>query len=170
MSITNIAVFGVYGTPEIAEAAVCHLFTRGFTDSAISFLFQDSESTRGIAFEKSGQSPQGTATAGGILGGTLGLVAGMAAFAIPGVGSLIAAGPIIATLAGAGVGGAAGGIVGALIGAGIPEFEAKGYEGAVKDGATLLSVHCDTPDQANRAKTALEDSGARDIALTDAAV
>jgi hypothetical protein len=94
----------------------------------------------------------------------------MAAFAIPGVGSLIAAGPIIATLAGAGVGGAAGGIVGALIGAGIPEFEAKGYEGAVKDGATLLSVHCDTPDQANRAKTALEGSGARDIALTDAAV
>jgi hypothetical protein len=168
MSITNTAVFGLCGTPEIAKAAVERLLTRGFISSTISFLLQGDENTRETALEKDNRAPQGTATVGGIPRGTLGLIAGLILFAIPGVGSLIAAGPFMATVAGAGVEGIAGGMVGALVGAGIPEFEAKGYEGAVKDGATLLSVHCDTPDQANEAKTALEETGARDIVLTDA--
>ena len=105
-------------------------------------------------------------TTGGVIGGTLGLLAGIGALAIPGVGPLIAAGPIMASLAGLGIGGAVGGIVGALVGMGIPEYEAKRYEGAVKEGGTLLSVHCDTSDQIDAAKTALKETGARDIAAT----
>jgi hypothetical protein len=97
---------------------------------------------------------------------TLGLLAGIGALAIPGVGPLIAAGPIMGALAGLGVGGAVGGIVGALVGMGIPEFEAKRYEGAVKEGGTLLSVHCDTSDEVKIAKDGLRDTGARDISTT----
>lgn len=165
----HIAVFGIYATPGTAEAAVDHLLVRGFTNESISVLLPDDESTRAFAHEKHTKAPEGTATgvtAGGVIGGTLGLLAGIGALAIPGVGPLIAAGPIVATLAGLGVGGAVGGIVGALVGMGIPEFEAKRYEGAVKDGGTLLSVHCDTSDQVHLAKAALKDTGARDIAST----
>ena len=106
---------------------------------------------------------------GGVVGGTLGLLAGIGALAIPGVGPLIAAGPIMATLAGAGAGGAVGGLVGALVGMGIPEYEAKRYEGAVKGGGTLLSVHCDTSEQIDAAKTALKNTGARDISSSSEA-
>ena len=104
-----------------------------------------------------------------MIGGTLGLLAGIGALAIPGVGPLIAAGPIMATLAGAGAGGAVGGMVGALVGLGIPEYEAKRYEGAVKDGGTLLSVHCDTSEQVDAAKNALKSTGARDISSSSEA-
>jgi hypothetical protein len=172
MSSKNTAVFGIYATPGTAEAAVDHLIAKGFVNSAISVLLPDDESTRAFAHEKSTKAPEGTtagATTGGVLGGTLGLLAGIGALAIPGVGPLIAAGPIMATLAGVGVGGAVGGIVGALVGMGIPEYEAKRYEGAVKGGGTLLSVHCDTADQVKAAKTALKDTGARDIASTSEA-
>lgn len=165
----NTAVFGIYATPATAEAAVDHLISRGFTNSSISVLLPDDESTRAFAHEKSTKAPEGTATGattGGVVGGTLGLLAGIGALAIPGVGPLIAAGPIMATLAGVGVGGAVGGIVGALVGMGIPEYEAKRYEGAVKDGGTLLSVHCDTSEQIDAAKASLKETGARDIAST----
>ena len=100
------------------------------------------------------------------MGGGLGWLAGIGALAIPGLGPFIAAGPIMAALAGAGVGGAVGGLTGALVGMGIPEYEAKRYEGAVKDGGTLLSVHCDTSEQIDSAKQALRDTGARDISAT----
>jgi hypothetical protein len=166
MSSKNVSVFGIYATPATAEAAVDHLLANGFTNSAISVLLPDDKSTRAFAHEKSTKAPEGTATGaatGGVIGGTLGLLAGIGALAIPGVGPLIAAGPIMATLAGAGAGGAVGGIVGALVGMGIPEYEAKRYEGAVKDGGTLLSVHCDTSEQVDAAKTALKSTGARDI-------
>ena len=166
MSSKNIAVFGIYATPSTAEAAVDHLLANGFTNSAISVLLPDDKSTRAFAHEKSTKAPEGTATGvatGSVIGGTLGLLAGIGALAIPGVGPLIAAGPIMATLAGAGAGGAVGGMVGALVGMGIPEYEAKRYEGAVKDGGTLLSVHCDTSEQVDAAKTALKSTGARDI-------
>ena len=166
MSSRNVAVFGIYATPSTAEAAVDHLLANGFTNSAISVLLPDDESTRAFAHEKSTKAPEGTTTGavtGGVIGGTLGLLAGIGALAIPGVGPLIAAGPIMATLAGAGAGGAVGGLVGALVGMGIPEYEAKRYEGAVKDGGTLLSVHCDTSEQVDAAKTALKSTGARDI-------
>jgi hypothetical protein len=169
MSSKNTAVFGIYATPATAEAAVDHLIAKGFSNSAISVLLPDDESTRAFAHEKATKAPEGTTagvTTGGVIGGTLGLLAGIGALAIPGVGPLIAAGPIMASLAGLGVGGAVGGIVGALVGLGIPEYEAKRYEGAVKDGGTLLSVHCDTSQQIDTAKEALKETGARDIAST----
>ncbi len=166
MSSKHVAVFGIYKTVGTAEAAVDHLLAKGFTNESISVLLPDDESTRAFAHEKSTKAPEGTTTgvaAGGAVGGTLGLLAGIGALAIPGVGPLIAAGPIMATLAGLGVGGAVGGMVGALVGLGIPEYEAKRYEGAVKDGGTLLSVHCDTSDQVDVAKQSLKETGAQDI-------
>jgi hypothetical protein len=172
MSSKNVAVFGIYATPSTAEAAVDHLLANGFTNSAISVLLPDDESTRAFAHEKATKAPEGTATGavtGGVIGGTLGLLAGIGALAIPGVGPLIAAGPIMATLAGAGAGGAVGGLVGALAGMGIPEYEAKRYEGAVKSGGTLLSVHCDTSEQIDAAKAALKNTGARDISSSSEA-
>jgi tetrahydromethanopterin S-methyltransferase subunit C len=166
MSSKNTAVFGIYATAGTAESAVDHLLVRGFSNSAISVLLPDNDSTRAFAHEKSTKAPEGTTTGvatGGVVGGTLGLLAGIGALAIPGVGPLIAAGPIMAALAGLGVGGAIGGLLGALVGMGIPEYEAKRYEGAVKDGGTLLSVHCDTSEQIDLAKTALRETGAKDI-------
>jgi len=168
-SSKNVAVFGIYASASAAEVAVDHLLAKGFSDSAISVLLPDDDSTRAFAHEKHTKAPEGTATgvaAGGIVGGSLGLLAGIGALAIPGVGPLIAAGPIMGALAGLGVGGAVGGIVGALVGMGIPEFEAKRYEGAVKDGGTLLSVHCDTGGQIDVAKAGLKETGARDISST----
>ena len=168
-SSKNVAVFGIYASASAAEVAVDHLLAKGFSNSAISVLLPDDESTRAFAHEKHTKAPEGTATGvatGGVVGGSLGLLAGIGALAIPGVGPLIAAGPIMATLAGVGVGGAVGGVVGALVGMGIPEFEAKRYEGAVKDGGTLLSVHCDTSNQIDAAKDGLKETGARDISST----
>ena len=162
MNSKHTAVFGIYASAPLAENAVDYLLTTGFNNSAISVLMPDDETTRAFAHEKHTKAPEGTATgvtAGGVIGGTLGLLAGIGALAIPGVGPLIAAGPIMAGLAGVGVGGAVGGVVGALVGMGIPEFEAKRYEGAVKGGGVLLSVHCDTSDQVTAAKTALRDTG-----------
>jgi len=169
MAGKNTAVFGIYATAEQAERAVDTIIAAGFASSDISVLLQDSASTREFAHEKDTKAPEGTTagvTTGGVIGGTLGVLAGIGALAIPGVGPLIAAGPIMAGLAGLGVGGAVGGIVGALVGMGIPEYEAKRYEGRVKDGGTLLSVHCDTSEEVSRAKDLLKATGAADIAST----
>ncbi len=166
MENKNTAVYGIYPNIATAERAVDQLVAAGFTSSAVSVLMADNESTRQFAHEKATKAPEGTATgvtAGGVVGGTLGLLAGLGALAIPGVGPLIAAGPIMATLAGVGVGGAVGGLLGALVGLGIPEYEAKRYEGRVKDGGVLLSVHCDTSDEIKRAKNFLKATGAEDI-------
>jgi hypothetical protein len=157
MSSKNTAVFGIYKSAEDAERAVNTLIGAGFASSTISVLLPDSRSTREFAHEKDTKAPEGA---------TAGVTAGIGALAIPGVGPLIAAGPIMAGLAGLGVGGAVGGLVGALIGMGIPEYEAKRYEGRVKDGGTLLSVHCDTSEQISRAKDLLRGTGATDIAST----
>jgi hypothetical protein len=165
----NTAVFGLYATPNLAENAVDHLVEIGFNNADISVLLPDDETTRAFAHQKHTKAPEGTATgatAGGVIGGALGLLAGVGALAIPGAFPLFAAGPIVAALAGVGAGGALGGIVGALIGMGIPEYEAKRYEGAVKDGGTLLSVHCVTRENLSLATQALRDTGARDIAST----
>ena len=168
----NTSVFGIYRTTMDAERAVDTLIGAGFPSSAISVLLPDTESTREFAHHKETKAPEGTTagvTAGGVIGGALGVLAGVGALAIPGVGPFIAAGPIVAGLAGLGVGGAVGGLVGALIGMGIPEYEAKRYEGRVKNGGNLLSVHCDTSDQVSRAKELLKSSGATDIASTSEA-
>src|SRR6202165_4164045 len=166
MSSKNTAVFGIYKSAEHAERAVDSLIAAGFPSSSISVLLPDSRSTKEFAHEKDTKAPEGAAagvTAGGVVGGTLGVLAGIGALAIPGVGPMIAAGPIMAGLAGLGVGGAVGGLVGALVGMGIPEYEAKRYEGRVKDGGGLLSVHCDTSGQITPAKGVLKGGGANHI-------
>ena len=119
-----------------------------------------------ISLTRSTKAPEGTATgaaAGGVVGGTLGLLAGIGALAIPGLGPVIAAGPIMALLAGAGAGGVVGGLVGALVGMGIPEYEAKRYEGRIKEGGILMSVHCDDSDWTKKAKVLLQQTGAEDV-------
>lgn len=160
------AVFGIYTTREQAENGVDTLISAGFSNSDISVLLPDKGSTREFAHDKQTKAPEGTATgatAGGVIGGTLGVLAGIGALAIPGLGPFIAAGPIMAGLAGLGAGGAIGGLVGALIGMGMPEYEAKRYEGRVKGGNILLSVHCDTSEEIDRSKDILRDTGAEDI-------
>jgi hypothetical protein len=169
MESKNTAVFGIYATPATAENGVDHLLTLGFKNEAISVLMPDDDTTRAFAHQKNTKAPEGTTagvTTGGVIGGTLGVLAGLGALAIPGIGPLLAAGPIVAALAGVGAGGVVGGLIGALVGMGIPEYEAKRYEGAVRNGGTLLSVHCDTSDQISLAKQGLRDTGAHDIAST----
>src|SRR6202140_2217193 len=149
-----------------AESIVEQLLSAGFSNNDISVLFPNKEGTKDFAHEHNTKAPEGAiagAGTGGVLGGTVGLLAGIGALAIPGLGPFIAAGPLMAALSGLGVGGAVGGLVGALAGMGIPEYEAKRYEGRVKNGGVLLSVHCDTSEQVDAAKTALKSTGARDI-------
>jgi hypothetical protein len=169
MSGNNTAVFGIYPAITSVEIGIDELKSAGFRNTDISVLFPESAGTRDFAHEKSTKAPEGATTGAGtgvILGGALGWLVGVGALAIPGVGPFIAAGPIMTALAGAGVGGTIGGIAGALIGMGIPEYEAKGYEGQVKDGGILLSVHSDSSDWTKRAKEILKRTGAQDIAST----
>ncbi len=169
MAGKNKAVFGIYSTNRAADQAVEMLMTAGFSSSDISVLFPENLGSKAIGTEKSTKAPEGAATgagSGAVLGGALGLLAGIGALAIPGVGPLIAAGPIVATLAGIGVGGTVGGFTGALIGLGIPEFEAKRYEGRLQKGGILLSVHCDTSDEIKQAKKVLEATRAEDVSST----
>lgn len=166
MAGKNTAAFGIYKTEMQAEHGAAMLVSAGFTRDDISVLLPDQASRRELATEKNTKAPEGTTTGavtGGALGGTLGLLAGIGALAIPGLGPFIAAGPLMGLLAGAGAGGAVGTLVGALVGMGIPEYEAKRYEGFVRDGGILLSVHCDSSDEVKRAKELLEQSGARDV-------
>ena len=160
------AVFGLYPSVERAESAVDALVNGRFANDDVSVLMADQQGSKDFAHEKQTKAPEGTTTgvaAGGTIGGTLGLLAGIGALAIPGVGPFIAAGPIMGALAGIGVGGAVGGLVGALVGMGIPEYEAKRYEGRVKNGGVLLSAHCDTSEEITRAKDVLKRTGANDI-------
>src|SRR6201996_3960628 len=169
MAGKKTAAFGIYKTRALAEAGVDRLLASGFSNDDISVLLPDSNSSREFAHEKNTKAPEGTATgvtAGGLVGGTIGLLAGIGALAIPGVGPLIAAGPIMGALAGLGVGGAVGGLVGALVGMGIPEYEAKRYEGRIKSGGILISVHCDNGDWVSKAKDILKQSGVEDISST----
>ncbi len=166
MAGKNTAVFGIYPQQTGLEAGVEALRLAGFSNSDISVLFPTNEGTRDFAHEKNTKAPEGVtvgASTGALLGGGLGWLAGIGALAIPGLGPIIAAGPIMAALAGVGVGGALGGLTGALIGLGVPEYEAKRYEGRVKDGGILLSVHSDTAGEVVRAKEILEQTGAQDI-------
>ena len=169
MTSKKTAVFGIYQNATQAEHAVDQLMAARFRSDDISVLLPDNKSTKDFAHEKNTKAPEGTVTgvtAGGAIGGTLGLLAGIGALAIPGVGPFIAAGPIMGALAGLGVGGAVGGLIGALVGMGIPEYEAKLYEGRVKNGGVLLSVHCDTSNEITRAKELLKNTGANDISST----
>ncbi len=167
MAGKNTAVFGIYPSYAEVERGVDALQAAGFRNTDISVLFPESSGTKDFAHEKNTKAPEGATTGvgtGAILGGGLGWLVGIGALAIPGLGPFIAAGPIMAALAGAGVGGAVGGITGALVGMGIPEYEAKRYEGTVKDGGILLSVHSDDSVWTKKAKNILEATGAQDIA------
>ena len=165
----NIAVFGIYPSQAAVEEAVATLRSAGFRSADVSVLFPENPGSKDLAHEKHTKAPEGISTgaaSGAVIGGALGWLAGIGALAIPGIGPFIAAGPIIGMLAGIGAGGAAGGMLGALIGMGIPEYEAKRYEGRIRKGGLLLSVHSDDSEWAKKAQLILEQTGAEDISKT----
>ncbi len=163
---TNIAVYGLYKNRAGIDEAVVTLRAAGFRNTDISVLFPENQGSKDFAIDKGTKAPEGALTGAGsaaVVGGALGWLAGIGLIAIPGIGPLIAAGPIVAMLAGVGAGGAVGSLVGALVGMGIPEYEAKRYEGRIKEGGILLSVHCDTSEWVKRARQLLENTGADHI-------
>jgi len=156
-----------------AETIIRNLKAAGFSGNDISVLMADKGGTKNFALEHNTKAPEGAATGAGtgaVLGGAFGWLAGIGALAIPGLGPFIAAGPIMAALSGAAVGGTVGGLTGALVGLGIPEVEAKKYEGQVKAGNSLISVHSEDRDEALRAQVIFEQAGAIDISSTDEGV
>lgn len=165
----NKAVIGIVDSQARAENVVGNLQRAGFPSSDISAIFPDKRGTSDFAHEHHTKAPEGAVTGaagGGLLGGTLGLLAGIGALAIPGLGPFIAAGPLMATLSGAAAGAAVGGVAGALIGLGIPEIEAKKYEGKLVGGNILLAVHVDDREEQKRAEAILRNDGAEDITTT----
>jgi hypothetical protein len=165
----NRSVFGVYATRDAADFALTGLRDARFSGSDVSILLPENLGPRELVVAKETKAPEGTATgagSGAVIGGALGWLVGIGALAIPGLGPFIAAGPIMAALAGIGAGGVVGGLVGGLVGLGIPEYEAKRYEGRLRRGGILLSVHCDTSDKVKLAKDVMERSGAEDVSTT----
>lgn len=162
----NIAVYGIYANREMVERAVDQFKSAGFRSEDISVLLPEGGGTKEFAVEKETKAPEGAVTGAGtgvVVGGVLGWLTGIGMLAIPGVGPFMAAGPIVAALAGAGAVGITGGIAGALIGMGIPEYEAQRYEGRVKEGGILLSVHADDNDWKKKGEYILKRTGAEDI-------
>jgi hypothetical protein len=163
------SVIGIVETQIQAERVVDQLQQRGVPSGDISVLFPDKRGTKDFAHEHNTKAPEGAIAgvgAGGVLGGTLGLLAGIGALAIPGAGPFIAAGPLMATLSGAAAGAAVGGIAGGLIGLGVPEYEAKAYEGKIRNGNILIAVHTDSSDAEKRAKQIFEANNAHDVSVT----
>lgn len=166
------AVYGIYTNRQHAEEAIESIRNAGLRAEDISVLLPENVGTKDIGYEKHTKAPERAAAggaAGGVVGGALGWLLGMGALAIPGVGPLVAAGPILSALAGFGAGSVIGGLGGALVGLGIPEYEAKRYEGRIRSGGALVSIHCETDGWSKRAKELLQQTGAEDISLTDAA-
>lgn len=169
MAGKNTAAFGIYPDQASVSEAVDALKQAGFRNTDISVLFPENPGSKDFGHEKHTKAPEGAvagASSGAIIGGALGWLAGIGALGIPGIGPFVAAGPILAMLSGIGVGGTVGGLTGALIGVGIPEYEAKRYEGRIRNGGILLSVHCDNSDWIKRAKEVLEHTGANDISTS----
>ena len=167
--MANKAVLGIATSERQAERIALALKVAGFPGNDISVLFPDKTGSRDFAHEQHTKAPEGAmagAGSGGVIGGGLGWLVGIGALAIPGVGPFIAAGPIMAALAGAAVGAAAGGLTGSLVGLGIPEYEAKQYEGKILKGNILISVHTETGDEIDRAKEIFKREGAQDISYT----
>jgi hypothetical protein len=168
----NTAVFGIFPTYESLEGAVDALRSSGFRNTDVSFLMAENVGSKDFGHRKATKAPEGVvagASSGVVLGGALGWLIGVGALTIPGFGPLIAAGPVVAALAGAGAIGTAAGILGGLIGIGIPEYEARRYEGRVRDGGNLLSVHCDDSEWTKLAKEILGRTGAKHISSTEEA-
>jgi hypothetical protein len=167
--MANKAVFSIASNAGQAERIANELRQAGFSGNDISVLFPDKGGTRDFAHEQHTKAPEGAATGaatGGLLGGGLGWLVGIGSLAIPGVGPFIAAGPIMAALGGAALGASVGGLTGALVGLGIPEYEAKQYEGKIREGNILISVHTDDGDEIDRVKDIYERCGAKDISYT----
>jgi hypothetical protein len=163
------AIMCMLQTYSQAEVTVEKLHAAGFLSDDISVLFADKRGTRGFAFQHSTKVPEGAIAGvgtGGVVGGTLGLLAGIGALAIPGVGPLIAAGPVMATLSGMAAGATVGGVAGALVGFGIPEIEAKRYEGKVRGGSILVAVHTERPDEVTRAERIFREVRGQDVCST----
>lgn len=163
------SVFSIATSRSQADQIIDRLKAADFSNNDISVLFPDKDTTRDFAHEKNTKAPEGAVTGagtGGVIGSALGWLAGIGALAIPGVGPFIAAGPIMAALSGAAVGAAVGGIAGGLIGLGIPEIEAKRFEGKIKAGNLLISVHTESSDEITRAKDIFTIAGAQDICVT----
>lgn len=168
----NKSVLGIYSSRNAVETALTQLRDAGFPSGEVSVLLPENLGPRELSTQKQTKAPEGAtagAGSGAVIGGALGWLVGIGALAIPGLGPFIAAGPIMAALAGIGVGGAVGGFTGALVGMGIPEYEAKRYEGRLQKGGILLSVHCDTSDEIDRAKEVLKRTGAEDVSSTSEA-
>lgn len=160
------AIIGIVESRERAEALVLALQQSGFAPNDISVLFPDRHGTRDFAHEHNTKAPEGAVAgvgAGGAVGGTIGLLAGIGAIAIPGLGAFIAAGPLMAALSGAAAGAAVGGVTGALIGMGIPEIEAKAYEGKLRGGNILIAIHVEDKETEERAADILRRAGAHDV-------
>ena len=167
--MSNKSVYAIAISEGQANQIVDSLTNSGFSSNDISVLFPDKETTHEFSHEKNTKAPEGAVTGaatGGVLGGTLGLLVGIGALAIPGVGPLIAAGPLLAALSGAAAGATVGGIAGGLIGLGIPELEAKRYENRIAEGNILISVLAETGDQVSSAKEIFQNAGAEDISVT----
>ncbi len=165
----NTAVFGIYTSRSALDSALMRFREAGFRSTDLSVLVPENLGNKDLATEKETKAPEGATTggaAGVVVGGAIGWLVGLGTLAIPGLGPFIAAGPIMAALAGAGTGAAVGGVAGGLIGMGIPEYEAKRFEGRVSKGGSLLSVHCDSSDWTKRAKQIMEQTGAEDISST----
>lgn len=163
------SVFGIFKDQISLNHAVDMLRSQNFRNSDISVLMQTKEKTRDFAFKQNTKAPEGAtmgAIAGVLAGGTLGWLVGSGALSIPGLGAFVAAGPVMSTIAGAGAGGTIGGITGGLIGLGIPEYEATRFEGFVKEGGILISVHVDDDKWESKAKEILDENGAKNIATT----
>ena len=165
----NTAVFATFRDRLHAETGVKELIGSGFREEDISLLLAENVGTKDFAHERHSKAPEGAALGGllgALIGGTLGLLAGMGIISIPAIAQYLTAGPVVDALAGAGAIGVFGAVVGALIGLGIPEFEAKRYRGLIKEGRSLLSVHCDTSDWVTRAKHVLKSVGGRGVVAT----
>lgn len=169
MTGKNTAVFGIYSDRVALEEGLMALQEANFRPEDISMLFPYNEGTKEFAHEKATKAPEGAtagAGAGAAIGGALGWLASVGAITIPGIGPFIAAGPIMTALAGVGAGGLVGGMAGSLIGLGIPEYEAKRYEGRIRKGGTLISVHSDDSTWTRKAKAILAETGAQDVSST----
>jgi hypothetical protein len=165
----NKSVLGIYSSRNGVETAISALKEYGFANTDISLLLPENLGNKELGTVKATKAPEGATTgasSGAVIGGALGWLVGIGALAIPGIGPFIAAGPIMAALAGVGVGGAVGGLTGALVGLGIPEYEAKRYEGRLQKGGILVSVHCDTSEEIDRTKQVFQRTGAEDVSTT----
>ena len=169
MSAKNRALFGIYSSESDAENAVSQLKLAGFRNTDVSMLFPENEGTKDLALSKATKAAEGAAAGailGLIIGGALGWLAGAGLIALPDLGILLTTGPVMSLLSGIGVGGVIGGLIGALAGLANPRYEAKRYEGRVRRGGILLSVHCDDSDWAKTARVILEQTGAEDMSIS----